>query len=162
MATEIIFSNTRQIDVDQTEGSDLFLSLEGETGNANDLEFLLSSIEASNDSGGAFAVGLKDTDLVTRNLEAVNISASADATDGPDFAYGLQNVLLESERNNFGVNIDITSVGATSLSEDPTFVDEPDEPVNRDPAFGLTEQQLFCLSIMIVLLFNQVLQRAIG
>ncbi len=43
--------------------------------------------------------------------------------------------MLESERNNFGVNLDITAVGATRLSEDPTFGDEP-VIVDPDPAFG--------------------------
>ena len=66
MTTETIFSNTSAVDVTQTEGTDLFLTLEGEIGNANNLKRLKSDIRASNADGGAFAVGLKDTDLVTK------------------------------------------------------------------------------------------------
>ena len=136
MTTQTIFSNTTEIILTQESAPDLFLTLEGETGNANDLRYIYHNAPASNDEGAAFGRGLSDTDLTTRNLSDIDLYVGADATDGANFAYGFDNVLLESERNNRQVYFDFVIDGSTKLSDDPTFGDEPVEEIDPDPSFG--------------------------
>ena len=136
MTTQSIFSNTTEIVLDQEPAPNLFLTLEGEIGNANDLQYILHIAHASNDEGAAFGRGLLDTNLTTRSLDYIELNVGADAIDGANFAYGFDNVLLESERNNNGVDLYFDINGSTKLSEDPTFVDEPVEEIDPDPSFG--------------------------
>ena len=136
MAIETIFSNTTELVLNQESAPDLFLSLEGETGNANDLRFISHFAPARNNSGSAFGRGLSDTDLTTRNLQNIDLYVTADATNGANFAYGFDNVLLESERNNDETNLYFDVDGSTKLSEDPTFGDTPIEEIEPDPSFG--------------------------
>ena len=136
MTVETIFSNTTEINLSQASAPDLFLTLEGETGNANDLGYIYHSAPASNDSGSAFGRGLVDTELTTRNLSTIDLYVTAHAINGANFAYGFDNILLESERNNNGINLFFDVDGSTGLSVDPTFGDTPIEEVDPDPSFG--------------------------
>lgn len=143
MTSQTIFSNTTEVELSQESAPDLFLTLEGETGNANDLLYIIHSAPARNEQGAAIGKGLVDTDLTTRNLSYIDLRVGADAIDGANFAYGFDNVLLESERNNTGVALDFEINGSTRLSVDPTFGDDPVEEVEPDPSFGFENSTAF-------------------
>lgn len=143
MTTQQIFSNTTEVNLEQLEGDDLTLQLRGEVANANDLRFISHSAYATNDGGGAFAKGLHKSNLGTRNLEDITLDVRADAIDGPNFAYGLQSMLLEGDRNLNAISLDISASGSTKGSEDPTVGDIVITEPNEDPSFGFNNSTAY-------------------
>lgn len=143
MTIQQIYSNTTEVDLEQLEGVDLTLKLRGEVANANDVSYIFHRAYATNGEGGAFARGLHKSNLGTRNLRDIILDVRADAIDGPNFAYGLQSMLLEGERNLNGIRLDINVSGSTRGSEDPTIGDVVITDPNDDPSFGFNNSTAY-------------------
>jgi len=125
------------IDVTQTTASnpndvELDLILRGEASNASSLKSLRHKAHATTSGKDARATGLKDTQLVTRNLANIDLDVAAHASDAANWGWGFKNVQLEGERNRVGMAVNINVIGSTTAVVDKSW----------DPTMGMDSSQV--------------------